>query len=74
MSHNRTTNPRERLRIARKNADEALCLSNQTGKASDRQKFMEALQEAEEAQQELETAQFEPMPEYDKSEEMEVYG
>ena len=72
MSHTRTTDPRERARRARINADEALCLSNQTGKASDRQKFVEALQEAEEAQQELETAEFEPMPEYDTSEETEA--
>lgn len=45
-----------------KNADEAHCYANQTGRAADRQRYFELMREAEEAAEDVAAAEVEVTP------------
>ena len=60
MSYNRKLeDARHHHARAVRNADEAHCQANQTGRAADRQAYMEAMREVEERAEELATAESE---------------
>lgn len=63
MSYNRKLmDAKHRHNTAQRNADEAHTLANQTGRAADRQAYMEAMREVEEAADDMERMEQEVTP------------